>query len=733
MSKSSNNLCATSTMTTATPMQLLQIRHDSLLRKRALTTYGPQGTMDLALLGAILGNHIREIGRYKVTCDGELVHGRYSIYELVNFGVLSVTGRKVSSCSSSHSPSSSTLGSRRGSQSSLLSSTGSSSTMTTDSTTSSTFAQTTRVYPATLANLFPGLVFKALRRKAIRAPKFQHDDEDETDEPVSSSALSPVSFAFPCEDNDDSVMFLKDMDPLDNVIFGSIPPQEDNQQHPQDPLLITSEKVLAQLVQQRLHRVKDLPLPQELCFLGAVSLALPPVLRTMHVAWTMNFLNLRARTDRRQRRQQRQRQRHAPLEETTVEAGSTGGLEFRPDLYAHKMRLARLVRAQQQAKVTAASAARGSTQSASMKRGPSISIPEENEDEVEGGAGGAERAQERVAVLGALAQPERERNVDLSLSMLKSSSKRTQARNIPKPILIPNYVHPSSSSLSLASMPVARRAATSVEPASVRQDKRLMQQLLSLENKVPRAVRQWAIAARACFAEELQREDKQVQEWVDCQRIQVAVGLGCLSSSTAAKLTNAVATSSTPTKGSGRARPKLSPITTTINTSATIVPRHNMSSGRSRTNSVVLPQSRHRLSSSLPSAAAVLAASASTAASMTPPSSGLLSTIEDSKVPLCFPEGDVVYTRSSSRHSGFESGSSQQQQQPRSQGSSFLASRPASGYGVDQRLSCSQQMLSMHLWLSLLVSPLSPQQMMHDHFGAWPSVETAASGGDKSV
>ncbi|KAG0268020.1 hypothetical protein BGZ95_002664, partial [Linnemannia exigua] len=57
---------STTTTTTTTPGTTeftSHLRQESFLRRQALATFGPQGVLDLALVGAILGNNIREIGR----------------------------------------------------------------------------------------------------------------------------------------------------------------------------------------------------------------------------------------------------------------------------------------------------------------------------------------------------------------------------------------------------------------------------------------------------------------------------------------------------------------------------------------------------------------------------------------------------------------------------------------------------------------------------------------------
>ncbi|KAF9115101.1 hypothetical protein BGX27_008904 [Mortierella sp. AM989] len=577
--------------------QLLMIRHETSLRKQALSTFGHQGVLDLALLGAILGNNIREIGRYKVTCDGCLVQGRYTIYELVHFGALSVTGRRERQPKAGH-----LFGERRSSVASASTAMSVHSANTGSSSSNSNRNVLSYIFPTTLANLFPALVFKALRKKSIRPPKFQHED-------------SPVSSAFH----------------LEHTPAPSSPSQV-QQKHEStttlgkdalsfiDPTLITNEAVLLTLVQQSLHQVKDLPLPRELCFLGAVSLPLPPVLRAMHIAWTIDFLNNRATSVRRQRRQQK-------VNADRIEAPApTGGLDFRPDVYAYKMRVARLARAQQQHS-KASDRVDGIIDSASMRRGPSsTSIIEENEDEDDN-------------------------------DHIPSGS--APARNIP---------------------------ASSISPAdaskSIRQERRMMQQLLSLENKVPRIVRQWATAARSCFAEELILEDRQVQEWVDRQRIQVVLACGYRFGSSA-----------TVGSGSGsQRRPILSPISTTL--------------ANSLANSGYGGSIQHRA----PTSPLASNSRVSPRTLSHPPLSGSRAS---------FPEG-VRLGGSPGRVGTGVGGKLSEDASSRNTHNwngigDFKASRPTS-VGMTDRLSASQQMLSMHLWLSLLVSPLSPEHMIQDQF-----------------
>ncbi|KAG9063838.1 hypothetical protein KI688_003950 [Linnemannia hyalina] len=646
-----------STNSSLTHSQWTHLRQEAQLRRQTLATFGPQGVLDLALVGAILGNNIREIGRYSVTCDGSLVRGRYTIYELVHFGALAVTGRR-----------------RRRHHGSP---TDSSSSSTSDSSTTKTTAkQVKRIYPTTLSNLFPAMVFKAMRGKSVRPPKFQHDDEDDCYSSMPSTpTMFPMSPTFMATAAKPTIPLNKDYrshshSPTPSIASSlSATTTTSSGTLTADAMLITSEAVLSQLIQHRLHRVKDLPLPRELCFMGAASLPLPPVLRAMHIAWTMDFLKTCATTPRRQRQQQQRQQQQqqtedndatpSPLRSTPQQQQQVlGGLEFRPDVYAHKMRLARLVRVQQQEKMAASSpsisppASNTTTAttpgsgyshhrlSASMRRGPSsVSIPEENEDE-----------DEKPAVPPTPAIP----------LLLKEPA-------IPVPAPTPSP---------------ERTPATTAAKKSVRQDKRLMQQLLALENKVPRIVRQWANVARTYFDNELIQEDREVQTWVDRQRIQVILGCGyrfggspsnaiTATTPSIASTVNAAnaAAAATSTKGNGitgtTSRPRLAPIATALANANVNANPH----------AIHLSATRHQR---IPS----MSSSTSPAPSRS-----------------CFPEGVRLIN------------TAHQQSRPQS----TIRSRPTSAT-TNERLSASQQMLSMHLWLSLLVSPLSPEHMIHDQF-----------------
>ncbi|KAF9200491.1 hypothetical protein BGZ49_009291 [Haplosporangium sp. Z 27] len=583
--------------------QLLMIRHENSLRKQAISTFGNQGVLDLALLGAILGNNIREIGRYKVTCNGCLVQGRYTIYELVHFGALSVTGRRRE-----RQPKAGPFLSER--RSSVASN---STDMSVHSSRTGKNSQSTlsHIHPTTLANLFPTLVFKALRRKSIRSPKFQHDD--------SAFCTSVSTFHFES-----------------TSVTSTQQGQQEKQEYPEtksttkshsDPLLITNEVVLLNLIQEKLHRVKDLPLPRELCFLGAVSLPLPPVLRAMHIAWTIDFLNSRVTSVRRQRQQLKA----AELMNTERDQIPSGGLDFRPDIYAYKMRVARLARAQLQ-HIKAANRTNGSVDDLSMRRGPSsTSITEENEDEDADG------------------------NADAPLEITKDLS-----------------LKPDASSTDTNNLE--------------RQDKRMIQQLLTLENKIPRIVRQWASAARSCFAEELIQEDHQVQEWVDRQKIQVVLACNYRFGSSTGASSNSFS----------QRRPILPPISTTL------------------ANSLAYPGDGSSIHRHAPQSPSFINPKASPCAVSHPPLSSSRASFPEG-IRLGSSPGRIGTGSVISSALGEEVYGNSQKNQDAIGIVEPKGSRPTSANMTD-RLSISQQMLSMHLWLSLLVSPLSPERIVQDQF-----------------
>ncbi|KAF9189010.1 hypothetical protein BGZ51_000186 [Haplosporangium sp. Z 767] len=606
---------------------LTSIRQDAQLRRYALYTFGPQGVQDLAVLGAILGNNIREIGRYRVTCDGSMVQGRYTIYELVHFGVLHTTGRRRDNHKRSR------RAHRRSSSASSMSMSTITSNTTFNSNNINSSSNGTPIYPVMLANLFPAIVFKAMRKKSVRPPKFQHDE---------SASSSPFVSVFTCEDitpvspSASTKTQSQEQDQLQQTLSESVA----------DSMLISSEKTLSNLIQTRLHRVKDLPLPRELCFLGAVSLPLPPVLRALHVAWTMDFLAVRATTIRRQHQQQKT----APPSTTAL-----GGLEFRSDVYAYKMRLARLARAKQEQKQgTTRSGQNGDSENMSMAGrggGPSsTSIPEENEDE--------ETSEDKKEDGGVASGPKATLAVPIN-----NKNSGTKINNNSK---------------------------------SVRKDKRLMQQLLSLESKVPRIVRQWSTAARSCFAEELLQEDRQVQDWVDRQRMQVFLGCGYSPSKSASPSLTSM--SMAMSKSRLKPRPALAPIATSLANSLAAAGFHKN-------------QHRH-INASPQSTVAPVSSAPQVIPASAPSPSRLSNSLPLSGTRMCFAEGIRLGSPSGT---GWGAHNMNKCIGSTNVPTAVTPSRPTSA-GLNDRLSASQQMLSMHLWLSLLVSPLSPEHMLQDQF-----------------
>ncbi|KAG0340850.1 hypothetical protein BG000_010951 [Podila horticola] len=506
-----------------TPAIQSQIRDELRIRKLALSYFGHQGIQDLAVLGAILGNNIREIGRYKVTCDGSLVQGQYTIYELVHFGILFATGRTKTRCTRRRRHLHETIQP----QTSTISRAGDKQGET-----------ATRIYPTMLANLFPAVVFKTLRKKSRQLPRLSEENSDDENEESSSSSVLPLRRfrrrSSSCSGSGDysafasSSMFLR-RDSSDSTASGhsiTNTSTTNNDIH-QDPFLVSAGSVVTLLIKNRLHRVKDLPMPRELCFMGAVSLPLPPALRAMHVAWTMDFLATKATTQRRARRQQQHGVRSQSDQATdSSPAEPMGGLEFRQDVYAHKMAIARTVRAQQlkhrqqqDQKNTAPSQTSSSSSSSSYPQ------PQQNRLSLSMG-------QPRQSFLiPEQINEEEEEDFDESVSEARVSSDMQSDPLSPILSFDPTDAHNATTSCATTATTASDMTNTESAPSanhirSIRQSKRLMQQILSLENKVPRSVRKWAVVARTCFSHELVAEDRLVQEWVDKQRIQVVLACG---------------------------------------------------------------------------------------------------------------------------------------------------------------------------------------------------------------
>ncbi|KAG0324446.1 hypothetical protein BG004_003471, partial [Podila humilis] len=592
-----------------------QIRDEQLIRKTALHYFGHQGIQDLAVLGAILGNNIREIGRYKVTCDGPLVQGQYTIYELIHFGILFATGRTKSRCTRrrrrhrhSHchcqkdcQKSNDSNRALEEQQQSQLDQVNEEDIDDTDDTeeqdtapidgtdsnnsTNSSPTNAIRIYPTLLANLFPAVVFKALRKKSRVLPRLseENSDDDEENNIVSNqqhSSSSMISMSLPRHIRRRSNSYSGEYSSSSSSFFSISRSNNTNNNSntnagtfsaAQDPFLVSTGSVVTLLIKNRLHRVKDLPMPRELCFMGAVSLPLPPSLRAMHVAWTMDFLSHKVTSPRRQRRHQRQ-QEMKEVEGSTTRQGvddqqqqqantnaaiRQGGLEFRQEIYAHKMAIARTIRAQQlkhrqqleqkqklqmrmkQDQQQQVSQSWGTVPipshpqqqqqqrrlSLSMVRGHAFKIPEQIKEENE------EEDDDEEDVSSACSQSPTARVTSTATAPASASGDVSALAPAPIGSMFSPSAAAATSSLSATSTSASNTTtATATAPiatrSTIRQSKRLMQQILSLENKIPRSVRKWAAVARTCFSPELVAEDRLLQEWVDKQRIQVVLACG---------------------------------------------------------------------------------------------------------------------------------------------------------------------------------------------------------------
>ncbi|KAF9330899.1 hypothetical protein BG006_006193 [Podila minutissima] len=683
-----------------TPAFQSQIRDELRIRKLALSYFGHQGIQDLAVLGAILGNNIREIGRYKVTCNGSLVQGQYTIYELVHFGILFATGRTKTRCTRRRRHL--VRENIKQQQQQHTSQTGSGS----DKQEGETTATVTRIYPTMLANLFPAVVFKALRTKSRQLPRLseENSDDEEQEESSSSSSLPLRRFrrrsSSGCSASGSgdystfasSSMFLR-RDSTDSTASGHSITHTNNTSTDihQDPFLVSAGSVVTLLIKNRLHRVRDLPMPRELCFMGAVSLPLPPALRAMHVAWTMDFLATKAITQRRARSQQQQGVRDQGYD--VMDSANTaplGGLEFRQEVYAHKMAIARTVRAQQlkhRQQQDQKSAAPSQSSSSSSSSSPAQPQPQQNRLSLSMG-------QPRHSFLIPAQineEQEEEEDFDGSVSEAARVSSEIQSSSPPSPTLsfYPSAHNATKTPCAAAATATATTAsntantgntttATSNHTRSIRQSKRLMQQILSLENKVPRSVRKWAVVARTCFSHELVAEDRLVQEWVDKQRIEVVLACGGYPRQQQLQQQR-LSFGEAATQGDG--------------VSGMLAPSQQQASERDG-----VTQGRSNASTPTNNTSTTPSTSTTTSSSATITSPSFLGS---SLGRMGFAEGIRLGNNNNSQY-----------------GYGEMVSRPTSGVhaGADNRMSASQQMLSMHLWLSVLVSPLSPQQMVYDQF-----------------
>ncbi|KAG0362383.1 hypothetical protein BG005_005845 [Podila minutissima] len=683
-----------------TPAIQSQIRDELRIRKLALSYFGHQGIQDLAVLGAILGNNIREIGRYKVTCDGSLVQGQYTIYELVHFGILFATGRTKTRCTRRrrHLVRENI---QQQQQQQHTSQTGGIS----DKQEGETTTTVTRIYPTMLANLFPAVVFKTLRKKSRQLPRLSEENSDDEEQEESSSSASLPLRRFRRRSSSgcsgsgsgdystfaSSSMFLR-RDSTDSTASGHSITHNTNTDIHQDPFLVSAGSVVTLLIKSRLHRVRDLPMPRELCFMGAVSLPLPPALRAMHVAWTMDFLATKTTTQRRARRQEQQGVRdqgHDVMD--SANTAPLGGLEFRQEVYAHKMAIARTVRAQQ-LKHRQQQDQKNATPSQSSSSSSSSSSPTQPQQQ-----------QNRLSL--SMGQPrhsflipaqineeeEEEEDFDESVSEAARVSSEIQSSSPPSPTLsFDPYAHnaittPCAAAATATATTASNTAntgntttATSNHTRSIRQSKRLMQQILSLENKVPRSVRKWAVVARTCFSHELVAEDRLVQEWVDKQRIQVVLACGGYPRQQQLQQQR-LSFGEAAAQGGG--------------VSGLLVPSQQQASERDG-----VTQGRSNASTPTNNTSTIPSTSTTTSSSATITSPSFLGS---SLGRMSFAEGIRLGNNNNSQY-----------------GFGEMVSRPTSGVhaGADNRMSASQQMLSMHLWLSILVSPLSPQQMVYDRF-----------------
>lgn len=581
----------------------------------------------------------------------------------------------------------------------------------------------TKIYPTLLANLFPAVVFKTLRKKSRQLPRFSEENsDDERDEQKASSSPTSSLFALSslrrfrrgsCSSggsgdysslcaSSGSSMFLR-RDSSDSTASGHSITNNNNNNNThttvtsdvhQDPFLVSAGSVVTLLIKNRLHRVKDLPMPRELCFVGAVSLPLPPALRSMHVAWTMDFLATKATTQRRERRQMKGRDATT----TATTTAPLGGLEFRQDVYAHKMAVARTVRAQQ-LKHRQQQEQNHSSSSSSSASSPSVAVPSPSQvsPQVQQNRLSLSMSQPRQSFLipAQIKEEEEEEEdfEDMGSEARRVSSEKTHASpTSPKTLSFDptttatDAQNNAASATSISTTTATSTAHSAHHTRSIRQSKRLMQQILSLENKVPRSVRKWAVVARGCFSHELVSEDRLVQEWVDKQRIQVVLacggGGGGNSSSGGG---GAYSRQQHRLSFGGAAQSGTMP--------SGLVAREQGQGGQGWS------EKDHHASQNQSSSAL------STQPNPTSPSATTNTTTPMITSPSFL--GSQLGRMSFAE--GIRLGSTNNYGE--------MVSRPTSGvYGTDNRMSASQQMLSMHLWLSILVSPLSPQQMVYDRF-----------------
>ncbi|KAG0237715.1 hypothetical protein BGW42_000121 [Actinomortierella wolfii] len=836
-------------MNSTKPQQSIQRRlhTNARLCHLAQTLFGSQGIQDLAIVGVLFGNNIHQIGRFQIQCNGTMSQGMFSIHELVNSRVLAVSGRSKKGRKAGRR--------RRQLKKQQLSSsrTDHEAPLTPPSELSKNHhhqqhQQRPILTPTLIAELFPLVVFRTIRKhtRRDRARLGGHSFFSPLPPPIttgrSSSSSRPPSFtpgtsspsAQTAVASTSSSNSCPSQEPWS---FGSLTPSDrllgdnydlrggeasfsyDLSPPNDDELVVSSPDVLRRLFQRCLFHVPDLPLPDELCFLAAASFPLPQSLRALHVAWTMEFLKRRVRTERRSRQQERRmaktpsshgspnnHHRHSStslfqrspdmitvMEEecdeeeekeketltvkdgikqdydvpasptasaavavaaapqhtssqsqSTAKSACLGGLEFRPEVYAYKMRLARAARARSSKQ--SASAASSRSNSTTTNDNSSATQP---------------------------SQTCQSAAVDDAASAAETNSSSSQPST---PVVDTHNImtnDPPSTQDSPSTFPTIE--ILKLQQDKERPDKRLMQQLLSLENKVPRIVRKWAHHARHFFAEELMREDSLAQKWVDEQRIEVVLGTGCHG-----HLSTFVSSSAHHLQ---LQQPRLSSSATTA------FAMHTASHTPPSPPSLPLPaqdnqqqqqqQQQHQCQSHVPPAAhmqqqvqeamtntsnmhtanmmtttTIATTATTTTMTDTTTTSNNTSTHSPRLITGCstpvaastpkitsFAEGirlshqndsmvdfgmssatapsssgiTAGHHRSSLRNSFQNLGAAATSTMTSSSAGSVSSGVPQF-YPYHHRVSTSQQMLSLHLWLSCLVSPISPDQLVHEGY-----------------
>ncbi|KAF9975839.1 hypothetical protein BGZ73_000334 [Actinomortierella ambigua] len=415
----------------------------------------------------------------------------------------------------------------------------------------------------------------------------------------------------------------------------------------------------------------------------------------------------------------------------TTKPTCLGGLEFRPEVYAYKMRLARAARA----RFTKQSASSNQRTTATTTATTTSSAPVD--DVVES------------------ASPS---------SLPSTPGTDMHAQVAASAAAVTSVGEPSPSSSSPSQTPLEQLV---IYQDKERPDKRLMQQLLSLENKIPRIVRKWAHHARHFFAEELMCEDSIAQKWVDEQRIEVVLGTGChghLLTSTASLTFQQLQQ-----QHNHSHQPPSSSLTTTTTSAmlpSTATPpsplpiyanhqQHHHSPQQQEQLHHANSSSREHHEQPHASSAAHMQqhlqqtmtntpnthSSSTTMTTTTKTMNTITTSMTSSSIhsPRLITGGTTPVTTFTPRATSFAEGirlsrhgSHQGQSTGAAQHRTSLRNSVSFGpngaigpaaigtttttTGYHQRVSTSQQMLSLHLWLSCLVSPISPDQMVHEGF-----------------